>query len=740
MAKGGTDALDAWWRGWWAQDWSWAGLVDKPVGRNGDTGHGGLEGERTLQDYWRRDPVSGAVRDDAAMEAAGELIRAPDGELWHLMHVPLTWASGSPAKIGWDASQLDRLSNLVVARLTAAAQTDCDGLSNALAPDGRAQFSGAVLLVTPRHTGHPNLVCDDAWLPRWDAREMTIGPGFSCKRAHFPDGARFDNVNLRGDASFDRTTFSGDASFTGATFSGDARFDNATFLGGAGFDRVTFLGVAGFHRATFSGDAGFDSATFSGGAAFGSATFSGSAKFKGATFSRIVGFFRTTFSGDASFLGATFPEFAVFRLVSFSGHAEFSRATFSGDAEFDFAKFSGAADFVLATFSGRASFFGAQWHLRVGFQAANFLGDAKFQDATFSGRTNFERATFSGGARFDGAQWHRGVDFGSATFAGPARFADARFPGFVSFADVDFAKAVTFESAQFGTDTPLPDQPAGALFHRCQFAGPARFHGARFAAFLDFTAATFMRQAWFTEITWPRDAAHWHAAFDQAVFRDVASFAGSGFRAFAAFDGATFAGGLQFDDTDEPTADLQFRAELSQAMGGALPSAEADEAALKQLERGCRVLKQAMEKASHKTREQIFFAFELTSRRHQASTPPWERLFSLAYQWFAEYGRSTARPLGSLFATIPAFAGPYWLLSGLGTWPAFWQAMNYSLSRVLPFGAWAVKDSPFEAALLGDADTLFTILVRLLATAQSVMAVILVFLSLLAIRRRFQIT
>jgi hypothetical protein len=70
----------AWWARWRAQDFSWAGLARKPLGANlmGKM-HGGLHAERTLQEYWRRDPASGAVRDDAAMEAAGELVRAPDG-------------------------------------------------------------------------------------------------------------------------------------------------------------------------------------------------------------------------------------------------------------------------------------------------------------------------------------------------------------------------------------------------------------------------------------------------------------------------------------------------------------------------------------------------------------------------------------------------------------------------------------------------------------------------------------
>jgi hypothetical protein len=71
-----------WWDAWWAADYSWAGLAKHKI-----RDQGGLHGEKTLQDYWRRDPETGVVRHDAAMIAAGEVVEF-DGRVIHITHLP----------------------------------------------------------------------------------------------------------------------------------------------------------------------------------------------------------------------------------------------------------------------------------------------------------------------------------------------------------------------------------------------------------------------------------------------------------------------------------------------------------------------------------------------------------------------------------------------------------------------------------------------------------------------------
>jgi hypothetical protein len=620
---------EEWWDAWWAADYSWAGLAQKQVGRNGGTVHGGVHGEKTLQDYWRRDPATGAVRDDAAMAAAGELVEY-DGTVFHIVHLPPKLKGGTPTwKADLKHADWDRLEALLAARLDAAQETKVDGVGDAEGPDGRAQWRGAIQRGA---TAHPqgiksplHLEASGAcWLGAADFRRFLLGPG--------------------------------------------ARFDSATFSGLASFDSATFSGEASFHSATFSGLASFDSATFSG----------------------LASFYSATFSGEASFHSATF-----------SGEASFHSATFSGPARFDSATFSGLASFHSATFSGLASFI----------------------DVAFEGPASFRVKVFEKQARFD----------------------------------------------------------------RCRFAQIVWFDGVVFRGDMDFTAAIFERLASFERIGWPEDPRHWHGAFDQALFRGTLGLTGAGFRSFAAFDGATLERGVQIDDATEAVARVTFRKErkaaidASRADGDAWAEAEnkrrkeADkenakyvrrheiaahvretrETRLKELERGCRVLKQAMEKASNKSREQLLYRFELQARRAQRGLPPGEALFSDLYALASDYGASMVRPFLALAVVIGVFAAVFYgwagLLGGVGERDgevapaaAVWQALDLSWANTFkPLSALTsdgLGEGTVSATLLKTAPAPVQFAVRALATLQSLLAIVLAFLFALAVRRRFQIT
>lgn len=134
-----------WWDSWWAEDFSWAGLANKPVGKNGDTVHGGLHGEQSLQEYWRRDPASGAVRDDTAMQVAGELVDC-DGMLFHMAHLPPKTKTGAPTwKADLKHENWARLEAPIIPRLSAIADTKINAGGAFEGPDGRTQLAGCVL-------------------------------------------------------------------------------------------------------------------------------------------------------------------------------------------------------------------------------------------------------------------------------------------------------------------------------------------------------------------------------------------------------------------------------------------------------------------------------------------------------------------------------------------------------------------------------------------------------------------
>lgn len=307
---------------------------------------------------------------------------------------------------------------------------------------------------------------------------------------------------------------------------------------------------------------------------------------------------------------------------------------------------------------------------------------------------------------------------------------------------------------------------------------------------MDFTAAVFDKLSSFERVSWPADARHWHAAFDGAVFHGTLNLYGAGFRSFAAFDGATLERGLQFDETDERSAQKTFRAERKRAIGAAKadgdafreqetgarlaeankaepkPVSRAEIAAhvkaqrenrLRELERGLRVLKLAMERSSNKSQEQLFYRFELQARRAQKNLPPGEKTFSYLYALASDYGASMIRPFIALAVLIAAFAGVFYgwgygfnaaALKADG-WNGVFQALDLSWSNVFkPLSALSTendfrdKNALAFRLLYNDAGGVDGqgFAVRAVSTLQSLLALVLAFLFALAVRRRFQIS
>ncbi|MFZ4071857.1 MAG: pentapeptide repeat-containing protein, partial [Caulobacterales bacterium] len=404
--------------------------------------------------------------------------------------------------------------------------------------------------------------------------------------------------------------------------------------------------------------------------------------------------------------------------ATFSGEARFTGATFSGDAQFGSATFSGYAQFGSATFSGEAEFVGATFSGEAGFYSATFSGEARFTGATFSGEAWFTGATFSGDA------W-----FHSATFVGVPHFDNACFLSRMVFHGAVFERQASFKELQWVSGTDKEGK------------------------------------------TWKQAEKHWRRAFYTAEFKGPVDFEGAGAQAFAAFDGARLERGITFDKPKASDVDAAFRRQIDfvkqfpapdaqprkRRWFGLLPPApEPDvQVGLEALEGGCRVLKQAFAGASDSVREQQFYRYEVIARRKQKATPWTEKLFSYLYGWTASYGASIGRPVVAVFAVVALFAVIYWLAKvGLGPAgaafaaipaggpidPSFRDALEFSFSRVFPFGAFEEVSKEWIAAFEpGAEDTLWTLLLRIVASVQSALALALVFVFGLAVRRKFQI-
>jgi len=611
--------------------------------------------------------------------------------------------------------------------------------------------------------------------------------------AAFSGNARFYNAAFSGDARFNNAAFSGYASFDNAAFSGNAWFHNAAFSGHARFYNAAFSGDASFDNAAFSGDASFDSAAFSDEASFYSAAFSGYASFDNAAFSGDASFDNAAFSGDARFYNAAFSGNARFDNAAFSGNAWFSNAAFSGDASFDSAAFSGNARFYNAAFSGDAWFDNAAFSGYASFDNAAFSGDARFNNAAFSGDAWFDNAAFSGDASFDNAAFCGALALEGCHFEGGASFTGRALamsrPAEAQALDLSVAATDATRQGLTGQLTlarqilPSAYRSVDRVWARnAVFVGDVDFGNRDIVSESSFAGATFLGLAKFHGarlhqwVNLPKEA---FRALDYALVKPGQSRVGSWRRggidpktnerkpdvpagpcppaSLTLLAAQRRAAGLprlaNLNDTDWTTAVQAWTAEVQQSR--ARRAVAADDGRYIQIEACFRTLKQAMEDSRARLAESDFFKLELKARRKRRDRDVWEKAFSDLYGAMSDYGASAFRPMIWLAGALVVFAVLYWMgvWAGQGfrlTPPAdfrpgqpwidtgVWEALRYSASRMLPFGALSEDDWPWRARLLSDSWGGGT--ARVLATVQSLLAAVLTFQIALAVRRRFQIT
>jgi uncharacterized protein YjbI with pentapeptide repeats len=684
------------WARWLEADFTWAGLAEKE-----------WQGWVVCADGLVREADSGAVYGQPIPEAPApatgskatlqdywradpatgrwrddpamgeELITAEGQPTYHRVHLPLIYADEAPTgKQDWPDDALDAV---IRPRLMAAGETAWEGEWNdreMIGPDRSARLDGGVLLAFDAERLAPTI-------------EGKPRLSLACKNAIFVGDCSFSDAVVSGDAQFEGATFTGDAWFVGATFTDDAWFEGATFTGDAWFEDATFTGVAWFARATFTGAA-----------RFGGATFTGVALFEGATFTGDAGFGYATFTGDARFEGATF-----------TGDAGFLRATFTGEAGFFHAAF-------CKKVALRAAFFAATLDMR------GLGAETQRAPAGDSGPAAIAYRAFPSIDAAD-AVFAGDVDFSDRDILEPSSFRNARFYGLAAFHESALHQGVSFFGARFEdalreTDA-LPTVPEASLaqMHKAEnrmrrIRGESEQTLAEFCSAYDEKRRTKAKRRRENELENAHNAAR---SADRAGVPETL---------------AAWKAGPQ------TVANQRFEA----------------------LEACYRTLKLAMEDNRNKIEEGQFFRLELLARRQRRDkgVPAWERWFSRGYERFSDFGNSIWRPFWRIFALIGLYGVVYWLLANQGleglvkslqaiadapvseaAWTPFLQALSFSAGQVIPFGPWGSPpaDSLLAKTLAGPAPGFG---IRVLATLQSLFAIVLAFLFGLAVRRRFQIS
>ncbi|MCA3314442.1 MAG: pentapeptide repeat-containing protein [Roseomonas sp.] len=363
---------DEWWDRWWTEDYSWNGLARQPLGGSyfGEERRGAF-GEKSLQEYWRREPDSEKTRTDEELLAAGELTRAPDGALWHIVHVPITWKDRTRAKSNWNNETKRKLSDTLQLRLLNTDDSFIDASHSDEILDGRAQFSGAVLTEdfllklagdTSESVQPTRIVCRQAWIKLLIASE-----------AEFSDEVEFSNVFFSGAVSFYKAVFHRNLELRDAIFGGEAWFFKAEFMENAYFSRAKVFGNFMFQDTKIHGAVNFYDASLCGESNFAN----------------------TEFYGNAWFMCSKFLHSGTFERAHFHANASFARSKFLDDPYFDEAIFDKDVYFDFSDFAKKASFTGASFAGQTSFRGVSLLGGALFEEVKQWGdKLNWSRAFF----------------------------------------------------------------------------------------------------------------------------------------------------------------------------------------------------------------------------------------------------------------------------------------------------------------------------------------------------------
>lgn len=407
------------------------------------------------------------------------------------------------------------------------------------------------------------------------------------------------------------------------------------------------------------------------------------------------------------FLAAEFSNGADFQGATFSGIADFEGATFSDLTFFAQTIFSRPAHFTRVTFSDRADFRKAAFSKDVYFTRAAFLGVADFSGAIFSndtepGRADFSRATFSRSADISQAKFFGRADFSRTTFSGRADFSRAAFK-----LDADFSGVAE------------------------EFGVPER----RYA--LEWTSAPGAERGSVAGVGVAIQQAHPSAS----IFRQV-DFAGAKFGADVNFNNRRFTDTANFRDAVFMKAPKFHNAVLHQETdftGARFEDFASDAAA-----RSYRTLKLAMEQARARRQESMFFAYEQRSLRNLPDMSWPARLASELYDWAAAYGESFVRPLRRIGEVFIVFFLIYCGSIGSFSVPPdppvgnVIDILTFTGEQIFrPFEIWGSRYQ-FAEAFKGLGIIRPPLVLKLLATAQSLVTYGLFTLFLLALRKRFR--
>lgn len=497
----------------------------------------------------------------------------------------------------------------------------------------------------------------------------------------------------------------------------------------------TFGSRTDFSRARFHAEANFQNCQFKHEARFQDCSFEGPLSFSNASFEGKADFSRVSFKREANFRESKFRKNADFSICEFREAVWFSRSVFNSDVKFSGTIFHLGAFFGDASIDKEAQFSGVEFGALAWFEGVEFGSHAIFNHVTCKDNVIFSKCAFGGA-----------VDFSRSFFSSKAAFdgSDTKINSPTNVSDYQSFRGGNFSASVFLSDVILTDrnQLAPMNFEDCFFGGVVEFQGSRLHQGTSFVGASF------NFVLKSADGLNFSRLYPDRISElfvrgDLQSS-----------DGLTrsLASRLlrEFRENLQNLNGVSDIGEMNNFENEPLPDPNRRYASI---EGAFRKLKLSMEEIRHRIEEQRFYRYELLARRRRSDldVPRWEWLVSHFYEWISDFGGSILRPMAGLFLCLVPIG---WILAYLFSlaspehnfevqWggepdPEIWNSLAFSLSNVFPFGVFGeIRSEIFERF---DSMPGLRLVFGALATIQSIFALILVFLTGLAIRRRFQIS
>ncbi|MFN3228452.1 MAG: hypothetical protein ACK41P_01205 [Asticcacaulis sp.] len=379
----------------------------------------------------------------------------------------------------------------------------------------------------------------------------------------------------------------------------------------------------------------------------------------------------------------------------------------------------------------------------------NFLQGTTFYNAYFKGEVNIS-GRFAGNAKFSQSRFLKHATF-NCEFSGNYLSHGAKYLNNIVFATCIFNQKFSNSQAEYASDLN---------FYNCRFEGIAELSSACYFQNLNIYNCMFkedinLYNSLILNTLNLQDAKFYkNVNINQVDNRKMQHFniSGSTFETrlligdnfskakFSSFQNCQFRDGIIIPYVKYEEENFKYNNELESILKDKETNVEKN---LNSLESGLRVLKIASSFNKDTTREHFYNSLEIKTRCNRLSTPWIEKFSSSIYDTISDNGNSIHKPLIIHLIAIYFFFQQYMIYfndAGAINCDTFYYAISASIGRSIPFTAFSDLIKEYTNNLYGAPDPWRAFWFTIVGILQTFISTVLIFLTGLAIRRRFQVS